>query len=93
MSPILHLSPLGVWPFQLKVYVRILCVYQHICVVVYTPVHANMRVWRIKRKRVHGFRGKGEIGAFPAIIVRTHPPLGMKRSLIKTESGRGEMVY
>lgn len=39
----------------------------------------------------HVFREKGgEIGVFTTIIVNAHPPIGMKRSLIKTESGRGE---
>lgn len=42
-----------------------------------------------ERERVHRFRGNGEIGVFTAIIVNTHPLIGMKRSLIKTESGWG----
>lgn len=41
-------------------------------------------------ERAQRFRGKGEIGVFTAIIVNTHPPIGIKRSLIKTETGVGD---
>lgn len=81
----------GCLAFKLTVYVRILCVYQriHVCVCVRGGHQTNREM---EMERACRFRGKHEMCFFTSVI-RVRPPIGMKRSLIKSELGRGAVGW
>lgn len=65
-----------------------MCLPAHSCVCLCAGGGGHQTSREMEMERACRFRGKDEMCFFTSVI-RVRPPIGMKRSLIKSESGRG----